>query len=241
MSTSIGMIILKTLCFIGARGGSKGIPRKNIRKIAKKPLIAYAIESALKSKIFSNVVVSTDDKEIAYVSEKYGADVPFLRPKKLAGDRIGFAPVMKHGIQTLYSLGYDFDFIAQRDCTAPFIRIEDMRGSVELLKRKKPNAVFCLYRQHLNPYFNMLEEDRNGYMKLSKVHGGRPRSRQEAPPVYQMTGFKVYDVIKFLKYNSIIVPKILRYEVPAESGLMIDTELELKLAELLITNKLIQT
>jgi CMP-N-acetylneuraminic acid synthetase len=232
---------VKTICFIGARGGSKGVLRKNIRKIARKPLIAYTIESALKSKIFSNVVVSTDDKEIASISKKYGAEVPFLRPKKLAGDKIGFAPVMRHGIRTLYSLGYDFDFIAQRDCTAPFIRIKDMRGAVELLKRKKPNAVFCLYKQHFNPYFNILEEDNNGYLKLSKGNEARPRSRQEAPPVYQMTGFKVYDVKKFLKYNSIIMPRILRYEIPPETGLMIDTEFEFKLAELLITNNMIQS
>lgn len=232
---------MKTICFIGARGGSKGVLRKNIRKIADKPLIAYSIESALKSKIFSNVVVSTDDKEIASISKKYGAEVPFIRPKRLAGDRIGFAAVMNHGIKTLYSLGYDFDFIAQRDCTAPFIRIKDMCNAVELLKRKKPNAVFCVYRQHFNPYFNILEEDHDGYLKLSKGGGGRPRSRQEASPVYQLTGFRVYDVSKFLKYNTIIMPLILRYEIPPETGLMIDTEWDFKIAELLITNNLIRT
>ena len=116
----------KSICFIGARGGSKGVPRKNIRKIGGKPLIAYSIESALKSKIFSHVIVSTEDKEIASISERYGAEVPFLRPKKLATDRIGFAPVLYHGIKKLYSLGYDFDIIVQRDCTAPFIRIKDV-------------------------------------------------------------------------------------------------------------------
>lgn len=231
---------MKTICFIGARGGSKGVLRKNICEIAKKPLIAYSIESALKSKIFSNVIVSTEDKEIASISKKYGADVPFLRPKRLAGDRIGFAPVMNHGIKTLYSLGYDFDFIAQRDCTAPFIRIKDMRSAVKLLEQKKSNAVFCVYRQHFNPYFNILEEDHNGFLKLSKDNGKRPNNRQESPPVYQMTGFKVYDVKKFLKYNTIILPKILRHEIPQETGLMIDTELEFKIAELLITNNLIR-
>jgi CMP-N-acetylneuraminic acid synthetase len=115
-----------------------------------------------------------------------------------------------------------------------------MRGAVELLNRKKPNAVFCLYRQHFNPYFNIVEEDVDSYLRLCKSNGERPRSRQEAPSVYQMTGFKVYDVKKFLKYKTIIIPQILRYEIPPETGLMIDTELELKLAELLIKNNLIR-
>lgn len=229
----------KPICFIGARGGSKGVPRKNIRKIGGKPLIAYSIESALKSKIFSHVIVSTEDKEIASISEKYGAEVPFLRPKKLATDSIGFAPVLYHGIKKLHSLGYDFDIIIHRDCTAPFIRIKDMQGAVKLLKRRKPNAVFCVYKQHFNPYFNILEANSHGFLRLSKSKGERPRNRQEATPVYQMNGLKVYYVKKFLKYNKIILPKILSYEIPLETGIMIDTELEFKLAELLVKNNLV--
>lgn len=230
---------MKPICFIGARGGSKGVPRKNIRKIGGKPLIAYSIESALKSKIFSHVIVSTEDKEIASISEKYGAEVPFLRPKKLATDSIGFAPVLYHGIKKLYSLGYDFDIIVHLDCTAPFIRIKDMQGAIELLKRRKPNAVFCVYRQHFNPYFSILETDSHGFLRLSKSKGERPRSRQEAPPVYQMNGLTAYYVKKFLKYNKIILPKILSYEIPPEIGIMIDTELEFKLVELLVKNNLV--
>lgn len=230
---------MKPICFIGARGGSKGVPKKNIQKICGKPLIAYSIESALNSKIFSHVIVSTEDKEIASIAKKYGAEVPFLRPKKLATDNIGFAPVLYHGIKKLYSLGYDFDKIVQRDCTAPFIRIKDIQGAVELLKSKKPNAVFCVYRQHFNPYFNMLEVDSHGFLKLSKHKGERPRSRQEAPPIYQMNGLIVYYVKKFLKYNKIILPRILPYEIPPETGIMIDTELEFKLVELLIKNNLV--
>ena len=110
---------MKPICFIGARGGSKGVPRKNIRLIDGKPLIAYTIQSALKSKLFSHIFVSTEDKQIASVAKKYGAEVPFMRPKNLATDSIGFAPVLNHGIKKLFSLGYDFETLVLRDCTAP--------------------------------------------------------------------------------------------------------------------------
>ena len=229
---------MKPICFIGARGGSKGVPRKNIRLIDGKPLISYTIQSALNSKLFSHVIVSTEDIEIAKISMKYGAEVPFMRPKKLATDQIGFAPVLTHGIKKLFSLGYDFETLVLRDCTAPFIRIKDIAATVKLLKTKKPDAVFGVYRQHFNPYFNMFELDSKGFLKLSKKKIVRPRSRQEAPPVYQMTGLDTFDVAKFLKYNKIVLPKILPFEIPHQTGIMIDTELEFKFVEMIIKNKI---
>jgi len=229
---------MKPICFIGARGGSKGVPRKNIRKIAGKPLIGYSIESALESKLFSHVVVSTEDKEIASIAEKFGADVPFLRPKYLATSQIGFAPVLLHGIQKLLSLGYDFETLVLRDCTAPFIKNSDIDGTIKLLEKTKSNAVFGVYRQHLNPYFNMFELNSNGFLKLSKTKGTRPRSRQESPPIYQMTGLDTFNVKKFLKYKKIILPKLLPYEISPESGIMIDTELEFQIVKMIIEKKL---
>ena len=94
---------MKPICFIGARGGSKGVPRKNIKNIAGKPLIAYSIQSAIKSNLFSHVIVSTEDPKIATVAKKFGAEVPFMRPRYLATDSIGFAPVLYHGIKKLFS------------------------------------------------------------------------------------------------------------------------------------------
>jgi CMP-N,N'-diacetyllegionaminic acid synthase len=232
---------LKAICFIGARGGSKGVPRKNIRKLDNKPLIAYAIESAIKSNFFSNVVVSTEDSEIAKIATKHGAEVPFKRPKHLATDSAGFADVMLHGIKELKKLDYEFDVLVNRDCTVPFIRISDMKKAINLLKNKKPNAVYGVYRQHFNPYFNMMETNSNGFLKLCKHMEERPKSRQEAPTVYQLNGLFVYNVNKFLKYKNAILPKSLPYEIPLECGIMIDTELEFKIAEMMLKQKLIPT
>lgn len=230
---------MKPICFIAARGGSKGVPRKNIKKFVGKPLIAYTIEKCINSQIFSHVVISTEDDEIARISKKYGADVPFMRPKKLAMDKSGTSEVLLHGIKKLENLGYKFDEIVLRDCTVPFIRNEDITQSVKKLRKEKPDAVFGVYRQHLNPYFNMMETNSQGYLKLSKKLRNRPITRQGAPTVYQLSGLWALDVKQFLKYQTIMVPKILPYEIPLETGFMIDTELEFKIAEFLAQKNLI--
>ncbi len=230
---------MKSICFIGARGGSKGVPRKNIRLLNNKPLIAYTIETALESGIFNHVVVSTEDPEIAKISKKYGAEVPFKRPKNLALDSTGFADVMLHGIKQLRKLDYEFDILVNRDCTVPFIRISDMKKAINLMKNKKPHAVYGVYRQHFNPYFNMMEKDSNGFLKLCKKLKNRPKSRQEAPVVYQLNGLFVFDVDTFLKYKTPLLPKSIPFEIPPECGHMIDTEIEFRLAEMMLQQKLI--
>jgi len=224
---------MKPICFIGARGGSKGVPKKNIRKIGGKPLIAHTIKKALDSKIFSHVIVSTEDKKISDIAKKYGAEIPFRRPRFLANDTATMEDVLVHGLKKLYSLGYKFDIFVLLDATAPFIRTQDIAGTIRLLRRKKCDAVFGVYKQHFNPYFNMMELNPSGYLRLVKSKGKRPGSRQEAPIVCQFFGLYTFDSKKFLKRGKVIMPKILHYEVPIETALMIDTELELQMAKLM--------
>ena len=229
---------LKPICFIGARGGSKGVRGKNIRKMGNMPLIAHTIKASLESGIFKHVIVSTENNEIAKIAKKYGAEIPFIRPKKLATDTAGMVDVMIHGINELKEQGYNFDVLVNRDCTVPFIRNTDVKGAITLLNRKKCDAVYGVYKQHFNPYFNMMEINSNGFLKLSKKMKERPKSRQESPIVYQLNGLFVYNVKKLLKYKTAILPKSLPYEIPLESGLMIDTELEFKIAEMMFKHKI---
>jgi CMP-N,N'-diacetyllegionaminic acid synthase len=230
---------MKSLCFIAARGGSKGVPRKNIRLLIDKPLIAHTIEKSLNSKIFSNVVVSTDDNEIAKIAKEYGAEVPFMRPKNLATDTTPMHEVMVHGINKLRSLSYEFEIFVNRDCTVPFIRNVDIISSINLLKKKQCDAVYGVYAQHLNPYFNMLELGSNGYLEFSKKMKNRPSRRQDMPKVYQLNGLFVYDVKQLMKFKVQYPPKGLPWEISPDSGLMIDTELEFKTAEMMIKNNLV--
>ena len=119
---------MKPICLICARGGSRGIPNKNIRIINKKPLIAHTIEKAINSKIFSHVVVSTEDKKIARISKKFGAEIPFIRPKNLATGTIPVGDVFLHAIKKLQTLEYEFDTFVNLDCTVPFLKIKDILG-----------------------------------------------------------------------------------------------------------------
>ena len=224
---------MKPICLICARGGSKGVPNKNIRIISKKPLIAHTITSAINSKLFSHVVVSTENKNIAQISKKYGAEVPFIRPKKLALDTTPVGDVFIHAIKKLYSLGYEFEIFVNRDCTVPFIKNTDIKKTIDLLKNKKCDAVYGVYRQHLNPYFNMMEKNKEGYLRLSKKLKKRPKSRQKAPIVFQLNGLFTFDAKKFLNQGDPIMANALPHEISPESGLMIDTEIEFKMAEVL--------
>jgi len=182
---------MKPICFIAARGGSKGVPQKNIRLLAGKPLIAHTIETVKKSKLFDSIIVSTEDKKIANIAKKYGADVPFLRPKILATDTASMTDVLFHGIKKLQSLGYAFDTIVIRDCTVPFIRINDIQDSISLFNNKKCDMVCGVYKQHHNPYFNMMESGSNGFLHFSKKTKNSITSRQQAPIVYQLNGLFV--------------------------------------------------
>ena len=192
---------MKPICLIAARGGSKGVPRKNLRLLGNKPLIAHTIEKSLDSKLFDHVIVSTEDPEIAKISKQYGAEVPFMRPKNLAKDTTGMAEVMVHAITKLQSMKYEFDAFVNRDCTVPFIRNSDINSSIKLLKKTKCDAVYGVYVQHFNPYFNMMEMGKNGFLKFSKKMKQKPTRRQDAPKVLQLNGFFTYNVKRFLKFK----------------------------------------
>ena len=228
--------MIKPICLICARGGSKGVPNKNIRILGTKPLIAHTIEKAISSKIFSHVIVSTEDKKIIQIAKIFGAEVPFIRPKRLSGNSTPIGDVFLHAIKKLYSLDYEFDIFVNLDCTVPFLTKKDIANSVKLLIQKKSDAVYGVYDQHLNPYFNMMEINSKGFLTISKKLTKRPRSRQESPKVYQLNGLFAYDAKKFLKTGNPIMKNALPYLIPLETGFMIDTETEFKIAELMFTN-----
>ena len=228
---------MKAVCIIPARGGSKGVPKKNIKKINGKPLLGYVIEATKKSKIFEHVIVSTEDTQIARIAKKYGAEVPFKRPKSLATDFAPMDKVLLHAVRTLHQLNYEFDVFVWRDATTPFIKSQDIKKTIQLLKKKKVAIVAGVYRQHLNPYFNIVERKSDGFLKLCKPLKIKARSRQEAPPVFQLNGLYVYNTKKFLRIQKTDLSKTLPYEIPVENGLMIDTEFEFDIAKLLIEQK----
>ena len=227
------LLLMKPICFIAARGGSKGVRSKNIRLLGNKPLIAHTIEKALDSNIFSSVIISTEDNEIAKISKKFGAEVPFIRPKKLATDSASTDAVIIHAIKKLKSLGYKFEIMVNRDCTVPFIRNIDIKNSIKLLVKKNCDLVCGVYKQHHNPYFNLMELNSKGFLKFSKNTKNRITGRQNAPIVFQLNGLFSFYTERLLKYGKLYMPKTIPYEIPLETGLMIDTEFEFKIAEMI--------
>jgi len=132
------------LAIIPARGGSKRIPRKNIKPFCGKPMIAWSIEAALESGCFDRVIVSTDDDEIAEVARQYGAEVPFMRPLELSDDHAGTLPVIRHAIETMNSQGRAVEQACCLYATAPFIQAEDLRRGLEILQGSGGDYAFSV-------------------------------------------------------------------------------------------------
>ena len=132
------------IAIIPARGGSKRIPRKNIRDFCGKPMIAWSIEAALESGCFDRVIVSTDDAEIAEVARRHGAEVPFLRPAELSDDHTGTIPVIRHAIESVGAAGAGVDYVCCVYATAPFVRAEDLRRGFDILLESGGDYAFSV-------------------------------------------------------------------------------------------------
>ena len=148
--------ILITIC---ARGGSKGVKGKNVRLLNGKPLIYYTINQALEWGKAAHVIVTTDSKEIAEIAKKYGAEVPFLRPKNLATDTAPTLPVLTHALkesEKIYKT--NFNVLIDLPVTAPVRNPDDLENAYKLFKKKNPKNLVTVIPSHRNPYFNMLEE-----------------------------------------------------------------------------------
>lgn len=132
------------LAIIPARGGSKRIPRKNIKPFCGKPMIAWSIEAALESGCFDRIIVSTDDDEIAEMARQYGAEVPFMRPLELSDDHTGTIPVIRHAIEAINSQGRAVEQACCLYATAPFIQAEDLRRGLEILQGSGGDYAFSV-------------------------------------------------------------------------------------------------
>ena len=232
------------VAFIFARGGSKGVLRKNVHPLAGKPLIAYAIETALASRLVDRVVVSTDDDEIADVARRHGAEVPFLRPRELAQDDSPEWLAWRHAIRALEERenGPRLDVFLSVPPTSPLRSVEDVDACIQTLLNGDADIVITVESARRNPYFNMVTLDEAGYARLS-IPSERPiYRRQDAPAVYDMTTVAYAARPEFvLRASSWFEGKVKAVVVPPERALDIDTELDFKLAELMLAQSGVQT
>jgi CMP-N-acetylneuraminic acid synthetase len=230
----------EVLAVIPARGGSKGVPRKNIRPVCGKPLIAYTIEAALAAGFgLYRTIVSTEDQEIAHVARRYGAEVPFLRPAELAGDRVATLPVLQHAVRYVEDEDETrMDWVLLLQPTAPFRSVADIVVALGLAAAGDCDSVISVVQVFAEHPILMkrIEDNRLLPYCLEEKEGTRRQDYQ--PPAYMRNG-AIYltrrDVImeKSSIWGSIIRP----YIMPAERSLSIDSELDLRLAEVLMQER----
>ena len=228
------MSVIATIC---ARGGSVGLPRKNIKNLHGKPLICYSIEQAQECGFIDKIFVSTDDQEIASIAEKAGAVVPFIRPKALAQNETSKLDVIQHLVNELEHQNQAVDVIIDLDVTSPLREVEDIKNCYDMLT-SDVDLVITGYESLKNPYFNMVEENQHGFVELSKKSSTHYTARQSVPKVYAMNA-SIYvwhksSLAKGLWGNQ----KIKIYEMPHERSIDIDTPFDWKLVHLLMSEKL---
>jgi CMP-N,N'-diacetyllegionaminic acid synthase len=225
--------IIATVC---ARGGSTGLPRKNIRPLIGKPLIAWTIEQAQRVPGISGVYVSTDDAEIAAIAEAAGAVVPGLRPAELAQSTTPKLPVIRHLVETVESRGVVVDAIVDLDPTSPLRDVADIEACMRLLTRDV-DVVITAYPSDKSPYFNMVEEQPDGNIRLVKPPASAVYGRQGAPPVFSMNA-SVYVWHRRTLHLNLWDGTVRLHRMPRERSVDVDSLLDFKLVELLMQEKL---
>nr|MBA4405416.1 acylneuraminate cytidylyltransferase [Nanoarchaeum sp.] len=229
---------MKVLAIIPARGGSKGIPRKNIVSVNGKPLIYYSIDVAKKSELIERIIVSTDDNEIAEISKKYGAEV-MMRPSELAQDKTPTFPVLKHVLEELKKENYQPDIIVLLEPTFPLRKPEEVDSAIQLLiQDKKADSVRAVIEPFQTPYkmWKLRDNYLKPFIEANSFTAGTPR--QLLDKVYWQNGY-----IYVLKYDTIMKKgdlygdNILPFILSSDKFLDVDTKEDIKLVEFMMKNE----
>lgn len=226
---------MKLLAIIPARGGSKGVPGKNIKLLNGKPLIWYTIEAAKEVFESNSVCVSTDDEKIKEVAERAGLQVPFIRPSELATDEAGSIGVLFHAIEFYRGTGFDANVIVLLQPTSPFRSGAHIHEAMKLFDNTV-DMVVSVFETKANPYTVLFEENSEGLLESSKY--ATFSRRQDCPKVWELNGaIYIIDVAALYKYRSFKGMRIRKYEMDERSSLDIDTWLDWEIAETLIKNQ----
>lgn len=219
------MMAMSILAIIPARGGSKGIPRKNLRSLAGKPLLQYTAESALASKLVTRTILTTDDPEIAALGRKCGLEVPFMRPSELAMDDTPTLPVLQHAVHFMEKLGDTFHVICLLQPTSPLRTPGDIDGCISKLLKTGADSVFTILPvpHAYNPHW-VYAEGQDGMLRLFTGEASPIPRRQLLPPAYHREG-SVYVVKRdvLMETNSLYGSKIAGFPIERSRSVNIDT------------------
>ena len=227
---------MKAVAFIFARGGSKGLPGKNIRPLNGKPLIVWSIEHALSVKRIKRVIVSTDSDEIAELARQHGAEVPIMRPAELAGDNSPEWLAWRHALNYLKeSTGELPEVMVSVPTTAPLRLPIDIENCLDEYEKGDADMVITVTDAHRSPYFNMVKTNADGSVGLVNPPQSAIARRQDAPLVYDMaTVCYVANPVFVMTHNATFEGKVKAVNIPAERAIDIDTLLDFQIAESLL-------
>lgn len=225
---------MATLGLIPARGGSKGLPRKNIRLFAGRPLIHWSCRAAIRSDELDAVICSTDSEEIANVARNAGVSVPFMRPAELAADTSLIVDVAKHVLLRLASAGRHFDYVCLIQPTSPLISAEDIDRAVRLARQRDADTVISGFACGQKHPATMFRTDEQGAVQWLLPVKERMARRQDLPPVFIRSGLVyVFRSEMVIQTGTLYGDKVFAVEVPEERAISIDSELDFQIAEFL--------
>ena len=227
---------MKAIACIFARGGSKGLPGKNIRLLGGKPLIAWSIEQALAVKRIERVIVSTDSEEIAAVAREYGGEIPFIRPAELALDNSPEWLAWRHALNYLrVTTGVLPEVMVSVPTTAPLRLVQDIENCLDEYAQGYVDMVITVTEAHRSPYFNMVKTYPDGTVSLVNPPSSPVARRQDAPVVYDMaTVCYVANAEFIMTHNAMFEGRVKAVNVPVERAIDIDTLLDFQIAECLL-------
>lgn len=229
---------MNIVCGIFARGGSKGVPGKNIRPLCGKPLIAHAIHTAQRSSFIDRIIVSTDDYAIARIAEDHGAEVPFMRPAELAQDNSPEWLAWRHALQFMIDEGRKPDVFVCLPTTAPLRLVEDVDMCIQAYLAGDADIVITVKNASRHPSFNMVFLDQRNEARLVMPLEKTIARRQDAAPVYDMTTVAYVTSPQYvLQADALFDGKVKASVVPEERAVDIDTELDFQFAAFLMERR----
>lgn len=233
---------MDSIAFIFARGGSKGVPDKNIRELSGKPLIGWSIEHAQAVQDIRRVIVSTDSVEIASVAKEFGAEVPFMRPAELAQDDSPEWMAWRHGLRYLLETeGVLPDAMVSVPTTSPLRKPIDIENCLSVFSQQDADVVVTVSEAHRNPWFNMVKICADDTVDLVIPLEQRVARRQDAPPVYDMTTVAYVIAPTFVLSNdSIFSGRVRAVQVPTARAIDIDTMFDFEVAEFLMQRRIVK-
>ena len=224
---------------IGARGGSKGHPGKNLKLICGKPLIQWSIDQLMDHNMVDAFTVSTDCPEIYALALEQGAIDIGLRPESLASDTCSKWSVWQHSLQTLTDKSFDITTFLDLDCTNPLRDLSDITGALNLYQNSEVDLVMSCCPARKNPYFNLLEFNSRGYLEVSKPLSSNVVARQSAPIVLEHIASTYVVSPNYLRTNSFLYGgKVLPYYMDPSKSYDIDSPLDYKIVEYLLSSVL---